>query len=88
MLKSLIGASVLGLTAVSGATIASAHDSSQVRYELRQQGYSQIQLIVDEAPFQVNTCRDGTRYHLHVGWYGHITERAPIGVCRERRWLR
>ena len=88
MVKSFIGASVLAVTAVSGATLASAHDASELRYELRQQGYSQIQFIVDHAPFQVNACRDGRRYHLHADWYGHITERAPIGVCRERRWLR
>ena len=64
---------------------ANAHDSRQLRYELREQGYTQLQFIVDEAPFQVNACRDGQRYHLHVDWYGHITERAPIGQCG-REW--
>ena len=81
MLKSIIGASVMALTALGGATLASAHDGSQVRYELRQQGYSRIQVLVGGAPFQINACRDGTRYHLHIDSYGQITERAPTGAC-------
>ena len=87
MLKSIISSGIAVLALVGASTPASAHDSSQVRYELRQQGYSNLQFIVDEAPFQVNACRDGDRFHLHVDWYGRITERAHIGQCQQR-WSR
>ena len=61
----------------------SAHEPSQVRYELGQRGYYDIQFIVAEPPqFQVNACRDGERFHLHVDFYGHVTERSRVGRCR------
>lgn len=85
MLKSILPSIGIAAAAMVLPMTADAHDSSQVRYELRQQGYTQLQFIVDEAPFQVNACRDGERYHLHVNWYGNITERARVGECG-RQW--
>ena len=71
--------SFLTLTALP----ASAHEASQVRYELGQRGYYDIQFIVAEPPqFQVNACRHGERFHLHVDFYGHVTERSRVGRCR------
>ena len=64
------------------ATVATAHDAQQLRYELQDRGYSSIRFLVPEAPFQVGACRGGTRFHLHVDWYGRITERAVSGPCR------
>ena len=71
--------SLVGLTALP----ARAHEASQVRYELRQRGYYDIQFIVSEPPqFQVDACRDGERFHLHVDFYGRVTERSAVGRCR------
>ena len=78
---SLFTAAVLAISAIGGATVASAHDVSQAQHELRDRGYTKIQFLVDEAPFQVNACQAGTRYHLHMNYYGRITERTPIGEC-------
>lgn len=91
MLRSFVVSGLAAIAAISASTVSYAHGSSQVRYELREQGYSNLQFIVDEAPFQVNACRDGQRYHLHVDWYGRITERAYIGQCQQqwsRAWRR
>ena len=85
MLKPLLSSLGVASVALMLPGPASAHDASQLRYELREQGYTQLQFIVDEAPFQVNACRDGERYHLHVDWYGRISERARIGECG-REW--
>ena len=52
MLKSIISSGIAVLALVGASTPASAHDSSQVRYELRQQGYSNLQFTVDEARFR------------------------------------
>ena len=86
MHKSLIATASISLSTLGWATAANAHGAGQVREELRGAGYYQIQFIEDEAPFQVNACRGGERYHLHIDWYGQITERSPTGECRERRW--
>lgn len=62
---------------------AAAHEMDQVRHELRLRGFYDIRFLVAEAPdFQANACRDGERFHLHMDYYGRITERAPIGPCR------
>ena len=78
---SLFTAVALTLSLFGGATVASAHDISQAQQELRARGYTKIQFLVDEAPFQVNACQGRTRYHLHVDFYGRITERTTVGEC-------
>lgn len=69
------------------ATPARAHDASQVRHELRDRGYYEIQFLVAEPPhFQVNACHAGERYHLHLDYYGNVRERRSIGPCRRHWW--
>ena len=80
MSKTFIGAAVLALGL--SVTAASAHDAHQLRHELQARGYYSIRFLVPEAPFQVNACRRDTRFHLHVDWYGRITERVATGPCR------
>jgi hypothetical protein len=85
MLK-LSCAATAGCIAVFAAGPASAHDAGQVHYELQARGYYNIRFLVPEPPFQVNACRDGVRFHLHVDYYGRIRERADIGPCHN--WSR
>ncbi len=82
MRKILVTTSALSLFGL--ATLpAAAHEADQVRHELRLRGFYDIRFLVAEAPdFQANACRDGERFHLHMDYYGRITERAPIGPCR------
>lgn len=81
MSKSMFAVVGVFLAMAGSASVASAHDAREVRSDLRDRGYYQIQFIEDEAPFQVNACRDGERFHLHINWYGHVTERSPLGPC-------
>ena len=82
MRKILVTASALSLFGLA-AHPAAAHEATQVRHELRLRGYYDIRFLVAEAPeFQANACRHGERFHLHVDFYGRITERASIGPCR------
>ena len=78
----LVAASALSLFGLA-ALPAAAHEADQVRHELRLRGYYNIRFLVAEPPdFQANACRDVERFHLHVDYYGRITERASIGPCR------
>ena len=82
MRNALAAVSALSFLTLTALPV-SAHEPSQVRYELGQRGYYDIQFIVAEPPqFQVNACRDGERFHLYVDFYGHVTERSPVGRCR------
>src|SRR6478672_11121192 len=80
MLKLSCTAAVFCLVAFAAGP-ASAHDAGQVRYELQARGYYNIRFLVPEPPFQVNACRDGVRFHLHVDYYGRVTERVGVGAC-------
>lgn len=86
MQKSFLATAGLALATLGIAAPAHAHDVNQVRYELRERGYHNIRFIVAEAPFQVNACRGGERYHLHVNWYGNITSSAYLGHCGYGNW--
>ena len=80
MLKGLCAGTALCALGLATSP-ASAHDTDQLRHELHERGYTNIRLLVPEPPFQVNACRDGVRFHLHVDYYGRITERVGLGPC-------
>ena len=86
MSNALCAAGALSLLALMTGP-ASAHDAYQVRHELQERGYYGIRFLVAEPPrFQVNACRGGERFHLHVNFYGRVTERDAIGPCRPHGW--
>ena len=74
MRNALAGISALGLLGFAALPV-SAHEASQVHSDLRQRGYYDVQFVVAEPPFQVEACLEGQRFHLHVDFYGRVTER-------------
>lgn len=68
---------------VLGSTSADAHKLEQVRRQLMSQGYDQIEFTQTKAPYAVDACRGSKRLHLHVDWYGKVTETndTPTGSC-------
>lgn len=58
-----------------------AHNTEEVRRSLREQGYDQLQFSRTKPPFKLDACRGGERFHLHVDYYGKITEQTSIGSC-------
>ena len=78
MLKAACSAAALSLAALV-TNPASAHDASEVGRELRSRGFYEIEFLVAAPPhFQVNACRAGERFHLHVNYYGTVTERSGM----------
>ena len=65
------------------ATPACAHGVERVRRELTEQGFEQLDFQRTKPPFKLDACRDGQKFHLHVDYYGKITEQTPIGPCSE-----
>ena len=58
-----------------------AHNTEEVRRALREQGYDQLEFQRTKPPFKLDACRGGERFHLHVDYYGKITEQTSIGSC-------
>jgi len=60
-----------------------AHGFERVQRELRAQGYDQLDFSRTTPPFKLDACREGERYHLHVDFYGKVTEQTYLGTCAE-----
>lgn len=60
---------------------AQSHGVAKVRKELSEQGYVDLEFQRTRPPFKLDACKDGTIYHLHVDFYGKITEKTAIGDC-------
>jgi hypothetical protein len=76
-------AGVLIFVALSSAQPLCAHNVERVRRELTEQGFDQFEFQRTKPPFKLDACRDGERFHLHVDYYGKITEQTPLGSCTE-----
>jgi tetratricopeptide (TPR) repeat protein len=77
-------AGILTVSTIGAAGPVCAHGVERVRRELREQGFEQLEFQKTKPPFKLDACRDGERYHLHVDYYGKITEKTAIGPCGAR----
>ena len=89
MLKSVMLAGITAAISLLAVAPASAHTPHKVRHMLQDRGYYRIQFTDRVLPtFQVNACRRGMRFHLHVNYYGEVTRYDRIGWCKHRRHSR
>lgn len=58
-----------------------AHGVKQVRKELTEQGYTDIEFQRRKPPFKLDACLKDDRHHLHVDYYGKIIKKSIIGSC-------
>ncbi len=94
MLNALCVTIAAAAATLSLASSASAHTPQDVVHKLQEHGYRQIEFLDSTPPdYMANACRNGTRYHFHVDYYGVVTERREIGSCgygvnhhRRHRW--
>ena len=71
-LYSLAGALAL---LVSGSSLASAHSGYEARDKLSALGYYDIRTErISSLPYSFTGCKRGTRYHIHVDYYGELTQ--------------
>jgi hypothetical protein len=86
VMRALIAVPALVLIASSTLSLsASAHGVGKVRRELSEQGFDQLEFSRTRPPFKLDACRGGERFHLHVDFYGKITEQTRIGSCAEEK---
>jgi len=66
---------------IFGAGSASAHSVYEAEQTLYQRGFTDVRLERASLPYSFNACRGGTRYHIHVDYYGNLEEVDPMGPC-------
>jgi hypothetical protein len=65
----------------SGRMVSRVHSVDEAEDSLRRRGYYDVRLERSSLPYSFNACRRGTRYHIHVNYYGDLVQVDPIGPC-------
>src|ERR1700730_4721250 len=78
------GADAAGVGAVNfakdaGAILHRVHSVYEAEETLYRRGYHDVRLERASLPYSFNACKRGTRYHIHVDYYGALVQVAPIG---------
>lgn len=65
-----------------GSSLASAHSGYEARDKLSALGYHDIRTErISTPPYSFTGCKHGTRYHIHVDYYGELTDVDEVGRC-------
>src|SRR5262245_36314437 len=78
--KSCVVGGALALL-IFGAGSASAHSVSEAMQTLYEHGYRDVRVERASLPYSFNACRRGTRYHVHVDYYGDLVQVDAMGPC-------
>lgn len=76
----------LPLAMDAGATIHRAHSAGDAEAKLHRHGYYDIHIERTTLPYSSNACKRGTRYHIHVNYYGDFTQVDAVGPCGRERY--
>ena len=67
----------------AGSLITKVHSLDEAQDTLSNRGFNNIRVERATLPYSFNACKRGTRYHLHVNYYGQVEQADEIGPCRE-----
>jgi hypothetical protein len=75
----------VGLTKVPNETavmLQRVHSVYEAEQTLYRRGFYDVRLERASLPYSFNACKRGTRYHIHVNYYGELVEVDEVGSCR------
>jgi len=78
---SAAGLSVPNPAENSGTMVSRVHSVDDAEDSLHRRGYYDVRLERSSLPYSFNACKRGTRYHIHVNYYGDLVQVDPIGRC-------
>ena len=78
---SAAGLSVPNPARNSGTMLSRVHSVDEAEDSLHRRGYYDVRLERSNLPYSFNACKRGTRYHIHVNYYGDLVQVDPIGRC-------
>lgn len=67
----------------SKSIVTQAHSFQSARYKLGRLGYYSIQTERSTPPYSFVACKRGQRYHIHVDYFGDLTQVDGAGNCRD-----
>ena len=75
----------VGLTKVpneAGVMLQRVHSVYEAEQTLYRRGFYDVRLERASLPYSFNACKRGTRYHIHVNYYGDLVQVDEVGPCR------
>jgi hypothetical protein len=81
-------ASIAGLAKPApddGGLTQKVHSVYQAEATLHRRGYYDVRLERPTLPYSFSACKRGVRYHIHVDYYGDLTQVDPHGPCNAYR---
>ena len=72
--KSVAGADASSL-------ITKVHSLDEAQDTLSNRGFYDIRVERATVPYSFNACKRGTRYHIHVNYYGQLEQVDEVGQC-------
>jgi hypothetical protein len=75
------GLSVPNPVEKSGTMVLRLHSVDEAEDSLHRRGYYDVRLERSNLPYSFNACKRGTRYHIHVNYYGDLVQVDPVGPC-------
>jgi hypothetical protein len=61
------------------------HSFYEAKHKLRDLGYYAIQTERSYPPYSFVACKRGQRYHIHIDYYGDLTQVDEAGACHDYR---
>lgn len=80
---SATGLSVPNPAENSNRMVSLVHSVDEAEDTLHRRGYYDVRLERSNLPYSFNACKRGTRYHIHVNYYGDLVQVNPVGRCGE-----
>jgi hypothetical protein len=77
-------ASIAGLAKSApedGGLTQKVHSVYQAEATLHRRGYYDVRLERPTLPYSFSACKRGVRYHIHIDYYGDLTQVDPRGPC-------
>jgi hypothetical protein len=77
-------ASIAGLAKPSpddGKLVQKVHSVYEAEATLHRRGYYDVRLERPTLPYSFSACKRGVRYHIHVDYYGDLTQVDAQGSC-------
>ena len=66
-----------------GELLHRVHSLGEAERSLYALGYYDVRVERTNLPYSFNACKRGRRYHIHVDYYGTLTQVDKIGSCED-----
>jgi hypothetical protein len=80
-MKNAFAIACMLVAGLAWTSVAEAHGRARIARELRDDGYTQIEIEGRKAPYDILACRGTERFQFQIDFYGKRGEELHLGAC-------